>query len=33
VPIGDHDQQQQLDHRFVFTVGRGVHRNVAVEIA
>ena len=33
VPVGDHHEQQQLDHRLVFAVGRGVHRNVTVQIA
>ena len=33
VPVGDHHQQQQLDHGLVLAVGGGVHRDVAVEVA
>ena len=33
VPVGDHHQQQQLDHGLVLAVGGGVHRHVAVQVA
>ena len=33
VPVGDHHEQQQLDHGLVLAVGRGMHRDMAVQIA
>ena len=31
-PIGDHHQQQQLDHGLVLALRSGVHRNVGVQV-